>query len=163
MSDTIEKGLVVGIVYSLTGEDGDLIDESGDEEFFYLHGAENIVPGLEDALDGKAVGDELTVDVEPEDGYGEREGPGPQRVERDAFPDDAELEIGMPFLAENDEGEVMELWITGLEEDGVFIDHNHPLAGKKLHFEVTVKSLRPATEEELEHGHPHGPDGHHHH
>src|SRR6478672_9804810 len=107
--NAIRAGKVVGLQYTLRDVDGALIDGSdSDDPLYYLHGAENIVPGLESALEGHGVGDKLSVTVAPEDGYGPREGPGPQAVPRDAFPDDAELEEGMPFSVENEEGEEIE-------------------------------------------------------
>ena len=162
--DTISAGKVVALHYTLRDKAGELIDGSEENDpLFYLHGAENLVPGLESALEGHKVGDKLSVTVEPDDAYGQRQGPGPQAVPRDAFPDDAELEEGMPFCVENDEGEEVDLWISSVEADQVFVDVNHPLAGVTLCFDVEILSIRDATAEEQVHGHPHGPGGHHHH
>jgi FKBP-type peptidyl-prolyl cis-trans isomerase SlyD len=159
--DTISAGKVVALHYTLRDDAGVLIDGSaGAEPLYYLHGAENLVPGLETALTGHKTGDKLSVTVLPKDGYGLREGPGPQSVPRDAFPEDAELEEGMPFCVENDEGEEIELWITSVDEDEVLVDVNHPLAGVTLCFDVEVVSIRAATAEEQMHGHPHGAGGH---
>jgi len=161
---SISPGKVVGLHYTLRDEEGSLIDRSdGGEPLFYLHGAENIVPGLESALQGHVVGDKLSVKVAPADGYGERQGPGPQSVPRDAFPADAEIEEGMPFSVENEDGEEIDLWITSVGESEVQVDVNHPLAGVTLCFDVEIESIRDATVEEQVHGHPHGPGGHHHH
>jgi FKBP-type peptidyl-prolyl cis-trans isomerase SlyD len=162
--NTIRAGKVVGLQYTLRDADGVFIDGSDDEDpLYYLHGAENIVPGLETALEGHVIGDKLSVTVAPEDGYGPREGPGPQAVPRDAFPDDAELEEGMPFSVENEEGEEIELWVSRVEEAQVFVDVNHPLAGVTLCFDVEVTSIRDATVEEQIHGHVHDGDDHHEH
>jgi FKBP-type peptidyl-prolyl cis-trans isomerase SlyD len=158
----VANGKVVTLKYRLTGEDGKVLDDSGDEGMDYLHGASNIVPGLEKKLTGLAVGDKLTVEVSPEEGYGEREG-GPEKVPRDSFPDDFELEVGMEFLADDADGEPMPVWVVGLTDTEVEIDTNHPLAGVTLNFEVEILDIRDATTEEVAHGHPHGPEGHHHH
>jgi FKBP-type peptidyl-prolyl cis-trans isomerase SlyD len=166
MSETllIADGLVVVLNYTLRSDEGEVIDAStADEPMAYLHGADNIVPGLEQALTGKAVGFSGKVTVDPEDGYGEREELPPQAVPRSAFPADAELAAGMQFMAEGPDGEHAPIWIARVERDQVFVDSQHPLAGKTLNFDVEVLAVRQATEDELSHGHPHGPDGHGHH
>jgi FKBP-type peptidyl-prolyl cis-trans isomerase SlyD len=158
---TIADGKVVTLRFVLRDDEGDLIDESEpDRPLVYLHGAEEIVPGLEAALVGKAVGVTLSVVVPPEEGYGHRFGPGPQELPRDAFPEGVEVEIGMPFTVENEEGEEMDLFVADMEGDQVWVDICHPLAGETLHFEVEVLSVRDATAEEMEHGHAHSADGH---
>lgn len=164
MSAIISDGMVVAIHYVLKDEDGDLLDSSEEgEPLSYLHGAGNIVPGLERELAGKNVGDKVRAVVSPTDGYGERTGPEPQEIPRAQFPDDMELAEGMQFFARGPGGAELALWVVGLDDENVLVDHNHPLAGITLHFDVEVVSTRPATAEELEHEHPHGPDGHHHH
>ena len=161
---TIQAGKVVALKYTLRDSSGTWIDGSEDNDpLHYLHGADNIVPGLESALEGHKIGDKLTVNVPPEDGYGLREGPGPQSVPRDAFPVDAEIEEGMPFSVENEDGEEIDLWVVRVEDDQVFVDVNHPLAGVTLCFDVEVMAIRESTADERMHGHPHGPGGHHHH
>ena len=157
----IADGLVVVMNYTLRSEDGDVIDasEPGDP-MAYLHGADNIVPGLEKALTGKAVGYKAQVVVDAVDGYGEREDEPPQAVPRNAFPPDMEVVPGMHFMAEGPNDEHAPIWVVGVEGDKVFVDSQHPLAGETLHFEVEVLSVRPATADELSHGHPHGADGH---
>jgi FKBP-type peptidyl-prolyl cis-trans isomerase SlyD len=161
--ETIAAGKVVALNYTLRDDAGALIDgsEAGDP-LYYLHGAENLVPGLESALEGRRVGDKLSVTVLPEDAYGQPQGPGPQAVPRSAFPEGAELEEGMPFCVENEDGEEIDLWISSVEDDQVLVDVNHPLAGVTLCFDVEVLSIRDATVEEQVHGHPHGPGGHQH-
>jgi FKBP-type peptidyl-prolyl cis-trans isomerase SlyD len=155
--------MVVAIHYVLKDDDGDVLDSSEEgEPLSYLQGAGNIVPGLERELAGKNVGDKVSAVVEPEDGYGERTGPDPQPIPRDQFPDDADLSEGMQFFAQGPNGEQLALWVVDLDDKTVVVDHNHPLAGMTLHFDVEVVSTRPATAEELEHQHPHDPDGHHH-
>lgn len=158
-------GKVVVLRYTLKNDEGDILDEATkDDPFPYLHGAENIVPGLEKALEGKGVGDSLEVVVSPEEGYGEREGE-PQTVPRAAFPKDMPVEEGMQFFAADEEGHEMPIWIIGVEGDQVIVDGNHPLAGETLHFSVEILGIREATRDEKAHGHPHGVDGHagHHH
>jgi len=125
----------------------------------YLHGAENIVPGLERKIQGCAVGQKLDVVLEPAEAYGERNG-SPLAVPKDAFPDDTDLAVGMHVVAQNPDGSMIPLWILEVGEDRVVVDPNHPLAGVTLHFSVEVKDIRDATKEEIEHGHPHGADGH---
>jgi FKBP-type peptidyl-prolyl cis-trans isomerase SlyD len=152
----IADGLVVVLNYTLRTDEGEVIDASTTEDpMAYLHGADNIVPGLEQALAGKAVGFTGKVTVAPEDGYGEREDLPPQAVPRSAFPANAKLAPGMQFMAEGPDDEQAPIWISAIEGDQVFVDSQHPLAGKL--------AVRPATEEEVTHGHPHGPDGHGHH
>ncbi len=160
----IADGLVVVLNYTLRSDDGEVIDASTPADpMAYLHGADNIVPGLEQALTGKAVGFSGKVIVEPEDGYGEREDLPPQPVPRAAFPANVKLAAGMQFMAEGPNDTHAPIWIAGIEGDQVLVDSQHPLAGKTLNFDVEVLAVRPATENELSHGHPHGPDGHGHH
>jgi FKBP-type peptidyl-prolyl cis-trans isomerase SlyD len=163
MADLVAAEKVVSFHYTLRDKDGAVLDASeGGEPMSYLHGAENIVPGLEQAMSNKKVGDKFDVTVAPKDGYGERV-EGHAVVPRSAFPDDVELEVGMRLVAEGEDGEAFPIWIAALAGDQVTIDPNHPLAGVELHFEVEIAAIRAATPEELEHGHPHGPGGHHHH
>lgn len=161
---TIEKNKVVTLHFTLRDSDGDVLDESTpDEPLLYLHGADNIVPGLEAKLAGRKAGDSLKVEVPPEEGYGEHDGREPEEVSRSNFPEGVELFEGMDFVAELESGEEIMLWVVGIEGDSVYVTHNHPLAGETLHFEIQVVSIRDAQPEEIEHGHPHGPGGHHHH
>ncbi len=161
MSDAIFFNMVVNFHYKLRTTEGELLDASEkDEPMAYLHGAHNIVPGLEKAMVSKRVGDTFDVEVPAAEGYGERVD-GTAEVPRSEFPDDVELQAGMSLVAEGPEGQVMPLWIVKVTDDEVTVDPNHPLAGVDLHFEVEIVSMRAATEEELAHGHPHGPGGHH--
>lgn len=163
MADTIADGKVVQIHYTLTDGEGQQIDTSrGRDPLAYLHGAENIVPGLESQLTGRSVGDALTAVVEPADGYGVRDPAAVQVVSRDAFPADAQIAPGVQFFLENQAGQVMPVWVAKVEASEVTLDTNHPLAGVQLHFEVEVVGIRAASAEEVAHGHPHGPGGHHH-
>lgn len=164
----VEENKVILIHYTLTDDDGEVLDtsrEEGGEPLPYLHGHQNIVPGLEEGLEGKSVGDKLTVVVPPEKGYGERHEDGAQPVPRAAFPEDAELQPEMSFFAEAPDGSPVQVFIVSVEEDTVYLDTNHPLAGKTLHFDVEIVGVREPHPSELEHGHPHGVHGgeHHHH
>ncbi|QLY29642.1 FKBP-type peptidyl-prolyl cis-trans isomerase [Nocardia huaxiensis] len=153
---------VVSIEYTLTDDEGDVLDTSaGEAPLEYLHGADNIVPGLEGALAGKAVGDELEVVVEAEDAYGEYLAELVSTVARDMFEDVEELEVGMEFHAEAPDGDAQIVTVVGVDGDDVIIDANHPLAGQRLHFKVKVVGIRDATAEEIAHGHPHGADDDH--
>ncbi len=158
----IENNRVVSLAYTLRDDDDNIIDQSEDGSFWYLHGASNIIPGLENALTGKSKGDELAVSVAPEDGYGVREAERIQDVPRSMFPDDQELAVGMQFHAQSPDGHAVMVTIANIEGDTVTVDGNHPLAGVQLNFVVKIIDIREATQEELDHGHVHGPGGDHH-
>jgi FKBP-type peptidyl-prolyl cis-trans isomerase SlyD len=159
----VGKDRIVALEYKLHLGDGEVIDESEPgQPLSYLHGGGQIVPGLEGALEGLGVGDAKKVVVSPAEGYGEHESAGLQEVPRSMFPPDAELRPGMRLAAQTDGGEVIPIGIREVKGETVLVDLNHPLAGKTLHFDVTVREVRAATEEELSHGHAHGPDGHEH-
>ena len=159
----IGEDKVVSIHYTLTDSGGSVLDSSsGNEPLLYLHGAGNIIPGLESALEGKVSGDKLSVTVDPEQGYGTRDERLVQAVPRSAFKGMEQLAPGMQFQAQGPQGTRLVV-ITQVTADIVTVDANHPLAGQTLHFEVEVTEVREATSEELEHRHVHGPGGHHHH
>ncbi len=163
--DTVAGGKVVSLHYILTDDDGEVLDSSRDAEpLAYLHGGDNIVPGLEREIEGKTVGSKLQVVVAPEDGYGPREEVESQAIPRSAFEGEvpADIEAGMPLAAEGPDGEMVALWVTKVDDESVYVDPNHPLAGMTLHFDVEVMAVRDASDEEKEHGHPHGPGGHAH-
>ncbi len=155
----LTKDKVAIINYTLTDDDGKVIDESTDSSFAYLHGARNIIPGLEKELETKQAGDKVNVTIEPADAYGERDLANIQKVPRTMFPPDVEIHPGMAFQGTTDQDQPVTVIITAVEEEHVVVDGNHPLAGKRLHFAVEVIEVRDATEEELTHGHVHGPDG----
>lgn len=159
---TISANKVVTLDYTLTNDEGTVIDKSEDGNFLYLHGASNIIPGLEQALEGKTVGDELTVNVEPKDGYGERNDEMTQVVPREMFGDVSEIEPGMQFHAQSPDGQMLVVTVVEADEENVTVDGNHPLAGVNLNFDVKVVDVRDATQEELDHGHVHGPGAHEH-
>jgi len=160
----IANGSIVGIDYSLHLGDGRVVDasEPGDP-LTYLHGEGQIVPGLETALEGLSLGDKKQVVIVPAQGYGEHDPRGVQEVPRGAFPADFDPKVGMELTAEGANGEPVPFAIREVRLDAVVIDLNHPLAGKTLHFDVTVREVREATAEEVAHGHAHGPgEGHDH-
>jgi len=160
---TIAQHKVVTIHYKVSDSDSDEVIDSSEngEPMTYLHGARNIIPGLEQALEGKSVGDELEVTVEPADAYGERSDDRVQQVPIEAFQEMEKIEPGMAVTAQTDQGPI-NLVVTEVDETTVTVDANHPLAGKMLKFEVKIEAVRDASEEEMEHGHVHGPGGHDH-
>ncbi len=152
----IAKDCIVFMQYTLTDEQGQVIDASTEEQPMpYLHGHGNIVPGLEKALEGLKAGETIKVAVTPEEGYGQVDPQAVQLFALDAFENIDEIKPGMQFHAEGPEGQVQVITVREIREDGVLIDRNHPLAGKTLNFEVVISEVREATEGELEHGHPH--------
>ena len=147
---------VVAIDYTLKNDDGEVIDTSqGKEPLAYLHGKNNIIPGLESALEGKSVGDEVQVTVAPQDAYGEHSVDLIQEVDRANFADVPDLAVGMQFRLPTTDGESHVVTLTELDDATVTLDGNHPLAGVTLHFQVAIRDVREATPEELEHGHAH--------
>ena len=160
---TIAANKAVSIEYTLTNDDGDVIDSSaGGAPLVYLQGAGNIIPGLEKALEGKAVGEELTVTVEPEDAYGEYSAELVSTLSASMFEGVDQLEVGMQFHASSPDGQMQIVTIRDLDGDDVTVDGNHPLAGQRLTFKVKVVAVRDASEEEVAHGHVHGEGGHQH-
>jgi FKBP-type peptidyl-prolyl cis-trans isomerase SlyD len=141
--------------------DGKVVDSSaGGDPLEYLHGAANIIPGLEREMDGMAVGDSKTVTIAPEDGYGEVDEEAFMDAPRSEFPEDMPLKPGVEMELTTPEGDRMYARIESVEGDIVHLNMNHPLAGKELTFDVKVVGLRDATDEEMDHGHAHG--GHEH-
>ena len=151
----IAENLVGFIHYTLKNEEGEVLDSSqGQEPLPFVCGANNIVPGLEKALIGKTVGDKLDVVVTPEEGYGDVREELVQNVDRANFQGIDDIQVGMQFMAEAPWGQ-QPVTVIAIEEDGVVLDGNHPLAGQTLTFSVEVTNVREATEEELSHGHVH--------
>ncbi len=158
----ISANMVVSIDYTLTDDQGTVIDSSeGREPLAYLHGSNNIIPGLENALEGKAKGDSLQVKVSPEEGYGERSDDLTQAVPKQMFEGAEEIQVGMQFQTMTEAGPQI-VTVVAMDDETVTVDGNHPLAGENLNFDVTVVDIREASAEELEHGHVHGPEGHDH-
>lgn len=158
----ITRHSVASIEYTLSDDQGNVIDSSsGGPPLVYVHGLGALIPGLESHLEGKRKGDALEVRVEPKDGYGERDEQMVARVPLEQMPKGAPLELGMQLEARSPEGSQV-VTVVKLEDDAVWLDANHPLAGVHLNFKVSVVDVRAATREELEHGHVHGPGGAHH-
>lgn len=157
----VAKDTVVTLEYELSDADGNLI-ETGDEPLVYMHGGHHgIFPMVEQALDGKNVGDSCQVRMTPDDAFGEYDAELVQIETRDKFPEN--IAVGMQFEGEGENsGESLIYTVTDISEDKVVVDGNHPLAGQTLNFSCTVSSVRAATSEELSHGHVHGAHGHHH-
>lgn len=155
----IENDKVATLHYTLKDNEGNIIDQSEDGSFVYLHGAFNIIPGLETALTGKKAGEELSVKVTPEDAYGVRSDEHIQEVPKGMFEEGADIQVGMQFHAQGPNGEMLVVTVAEVKDDIVVIDGNHPLAGVELNFDVKIIEVREATAEELEHGHVHSPDG----
>ncbi|GMR00261.1 MAG: peptidylprolyl isomerase [Zetaproteobacteria bacterium] len=158
----ISKHKIVTLDYTLTNDGGEVLDTSkGQEPLAYIHGTGFMIPGLENALEGKAAGNSFSVTVEPKDGYGERDDELVKVVEQAMFGGVDRLEVGMQFQAETDDGIEM-VTVTAMEGDKVTVDGNHPLADVTLNFEVQIVGVREASQEEIEHGHVHGAGGHDH-
>jgi len=158
----ISKQKVVSFDYTLTDNDGEVIDSSeGNEPLAYIHGSGFLIPGLENEMEGKQAGDAFKVTVAPEDAYGVRDDSLVKEVERDMFGDVENLEAGMQFQAETEDG-IEVVVVTAVGEDTVTVDGNHPLADVNVNFDVKIVDVRDATAEELDHGHVHGEGGHHH-
>lgn len=154
----VTKEKVVSIHYTLRNNQGDVLDSSvGQSPLLYIQGIGNLIPGMEEGLEGKQKGDKLEIKVSPEKGYGVRSEKMIQKVPRSAF-GSQEVKVGMQFHTGNHQ--VVTVTHVGL--DGVTVDGNHPLAGVELNFSVEVLDIRNATADELAHGHVHGPGGHHH-
>jgi FKBP-type peptidyl-prolyl cis-trans isomerase SlyD len=160
---TVADGLVVGIYYTLRTEGGEVLDTNrkGGRPLAFLCGAGNILPGLERALVGRSKGDEVRVDLAPGEGYGERREEAVERLERSKLPPGSDPQVGQAVRGSAPDGSAVAARITAVDADWITLDHNHPLAGVRLLFEVTIAGVREPTPEELEHGHPHGPGGHH--
>ncbi|MFN4896618.1 MAG: peptidylprolyl isomerase [Pseudomonadota bacterium] len=165
MSDEqlVGKDMVVTFHYTLRNEAGEILDSSsGAEPLSYLHGYRNIVPGLEKAMLGKAVGAQFKVTVEPAEGYGEREDEMVIQVPKKEWTLPDHVGAGEVVELQSPEGQVVPAVIVEIGSEVVVLDANHPLAGEQLFFEIELTDIRTATKEELEHGHVHGAGGHEH-
>jgi FKBP-type peptidyl-prolyl cis-trans isomerase SlyD len=165
----IFSNTIVTLSYRLFSPDGTLIEESA-QPITYLHGGHHgIFPKIEEALAQKKVGDSCSVMLEPDDAFGEYDADLVRVEPQDRFPSD--IKVGMQFEGhagkgdgDEDESDEMQVFtVTDIADGKVIVDGNHPLAGQRLRFDCTVLDIRPATSEEMAHGHVHGPDGHHHH
>lgn len=158
----IAKNTVVTLNYRVSDPEGNPIDE-GKDPLVYLHGGHaGIFPRIEEALEGKEIGEELVVKLQPEEAFGDYDESQVRIEPLELFPEN--IEVGMRFERMTDDGEDEILYtITDIAEGKVVVDGNHPLAGTAIVFTCTVTEVRPASPEELTHGHAHGPGGHHHH
>lgn len=154
---TIQDDLVVSLKYTLT-VDGEVVTQTDGEPMEYLHGAEEILPGLEVALAGRQVGDKFSVTLQPEDAYGEYDEDEIEEIDREDIPNIDELEVGMDVEVEDEDGYAYPAQVVEITDKVVVLDFNDRLAGKTLTYDVEVVGIREATAEELEHGHSHGED-----
>lgn len=154
MSEIISQDKVVAINYVVKTSEGQLLDESKDgEPLSFIFGRGMLIKGLENALEGKQVGDSFSADIDAKDAYGERHDGLIQTVPRNLF-GEADVQPGMQFRASTDHGE-QSVMVVEVNDDEVTVDGNHPLAGVALNFDVEVMEVRAATESELDHGHVH--------
>ncbi len=154
---TVQDNMVVCIHYTLTNDNGDELDTSiGFDPLMYLHGAHQIVPGLENGLLGLAAGDKKQVVVAPADGYGERMNTAPVEIPKSNFPPNIQVQPGMMFHTEGPDGNEVPLWVTAITDEHVIVDTDHPLAGVTLNFDVEVTEVRAASEAEVSSGSIHG-------
>lgn len=157
----ISDGQVVAMEYTLK-VDGNVTDSSdGRAPLEFVHGAGNIIPGLEREMTGMAVGESKEVVVAAVDAYGEEDETAFMDVPRDQFPEEIPMKVGTELQVQNKDGQPMYARVELVGDKSIRLDFNHPLAGKELHFSVKVVDIREATQEEKEHGHVHAP-GHHH-
>ena len=161
MSKQVLRNMVVTLDYNVTDPDGTVVDE-GREPLVYLHGGyDNILPAVEAALEGKSVGDKVSVTLAPKDGFGDLDPDFIKEEDISAFPPD--IEVGMMFETRDPETEeTMQFRVTAIDAGVVTVDGNHPLAGMTIRFEAEVLDIRAANDEEVVHGHVHGEHGHHH-
>lgn len=158
----VGKNMVVSLNYTLKNSEGQVLDTSeGREPLVYLHGAGNLIPGLEAQIEGHEKGAVLDIVVEPEHAYGNRRDDLYRVVPKSGFQGNEEMQVGMQVQLETDQGLAIAS-ISAIEGEEVTLDMNHPLADMQLHFNVDIVDLREATEDEISHGHVHGPGGHHH-
>ena len=156
----IEKDTVVSVRYRIADVQGKLIDDSR-EPMVYLHGGyENTLPKIEAALEGKAAGDELMLQLEPADAFGDRDESLVRTLPKSEFPPG--IKLGGQLEGRKDDGSAQSFTVTKIKGPTVFLDGNHPLAGKALRFYLKVTGVRAASAEEIEHRHVHGAHGHHH-
>jgi FKBP-type peptidyl-prolyl cis-trans isomerase SlyD len=155
MSLMIGKNAVVDIHYTLKNDDGEVMDSSeGRDPLSYLHGANNLIPGLEKELEGKAAGATFQTSIPPSEAYGDSNPEMVQTISKEMFQGVENIEPGMAFTAQGPQGQ-QQVVVTRVEGDDVTVDANHPMAGKTLHFDVEVVNVREATQEEIDHGHVH--------
>ncbi|MBM76233.1 MAG: peptidylprolyl isomerase [Proteobacteria bacterium] len=158
---TLEKDKVGIFNYTLTNEQGEVLDSSQGHPMPYLHGYGNIIPGLEKELEGKTTGDRFSVVIPPEEAYGVFDENAHMSIHRNQMPaeDFEKIQVGSQVYGRTEDGQPIPLFVTQKEGDYVHLTYNHPLAGMILTFDVEIMGIRDALAIELEHGHPHGIDG----
>ena len=162
MSESIQNGKVVSFSYVLRDEDGNIIEQTAaGDSMDYLHGNQNIIPGLENAMNGMKVGEMKNVKVKAADAYGEFNEELMFKVPLANFPPGQNIEAGMEFQSSNEDGSIMVIKVKEVDDENAVVDANHPMAGMNLEFDITIKNIRTATTQELQHGHVHS-HGHDH-
>ena len=158
----VKMNTVVTIIYELKDADGNTLEKINDP-IAYLHGGhDNIFPKVEEAIHGKNVGDSIEITLDPADAFGDYDEGLVQIEPLSAFPE-KNIKEGMQFEGEDESGEVIIYTVTNIADGKVVVDGNHPWAGQRVLFMATIKDVRDANQEEIEHKHVHGPGGHHHH
>ncbi len=157
---TISKNCVVSIDYVVKDADGTLLESSEGDDLSFIHGMGVLVPGLEEDMEGKETGFEIKKTLGPDEAFGRRDEALVLEVSKEEFENPEDVEVGLAFQAEIGD-DIRFCTVIQIEGDKVVVDANHPFADKTLQFEVKVKTVREASEEELEHGHVHGTEGHH--
>lgn len=161
MADQVQKDKVVSFSYTLKDSSGNVLEQTDkNRPMEYLHGNQNIIPGLEREMEGLKVGDSKSVKVEPKDGYGEYNKDMSFRVPKNNFPEGVDLQPGMEFQTQTENGPMI-IVVTEVHDEEVVVDANHPMAGQELHFDITINNIREATAQEKQHGHVHA-HGHDH-
>ena len=155
MSETVQDNLVVTLDYTLIVDEEVMESTDDGEPIVFIQGIGQIIPGLESALYDMKVGEKKTVVIEPENAYGDYDPESLEIAKKEEFSEEIPLDVGTFLDLSDDEGEVLSAQVIEEDEDTVTLDFNHPLAGKILSFEITLSALRPASEEELDHGHAH--------
>jgi FKBP-type peptidyl-prolyl cis-trans isomerase SlyD len=159
----IGQNKVVTMNFILKDENGKTIQATNNmEPFQFLSGNQQILPRLEEEIDNMIIGSKKNVKITAREAYGEYKEEAIQQVSKNNFPKDIDLEVGMEFIANSPKGEQMPFVVKEIKNEEVTIDFNHPLAGKDLEFDIELLDVRDATVEEMQHGHVHGPGGHHH-
>ena len=154
-TDMVQDDTVPSVIFVMSDDAGEVIDiATRDNPMRYLHGHHNILSGLEKGLADRKVGEQFHLDIPPEDAYGLREGE-PQAVPKSIFPEGTQFRVGAGMTAKSEDGKPFPLWIVKIDDENVYVDGNHPLAGKTLHFDVEVLSVRKATRDELNDGRVH--------
>lgn len=159
----LEENKVVSIRYTLKDEKGEILDQTTKEQpFAFLSGQNQILPNLEKKISDMVIGSQQKVVLSAEQGYGKYREDAVKQVKRSDFPEKIELQEGQRFMADLGEGKHQPFFVKSVSENDVTIDFNHPLAGVTLEFDIELLDIRDATDEEIMHGHVHGPGGHQH-